>query len=159
MRKADECGPPGRCMMLPGCLRLATFSLTPCFGHLPAPGKLALIPIHPNPPVPKQPVPHTDTSFWRPPPDAPVSHSAMEQSGHAQEPTLLVALVWRQAGRAGWTLEICCKNIEECKFKKERRYQFEGFAFQNILKGRLYFFLRQYGVFMNTREHKNATTL
>ena len=85
--------------------------------------------------------------------------TAMEHPGHAQVPTLLVALVWRQAGRAGWTAEIGCKNTEEQKFEKERWYQFEGFAFQNILKASLYLFIRQYGVFMNTREHKNSTTL
>ena len=39
--------------------------------------------------------------------------TAMEQSGHAQVPTLLVALVRRQAGRAGWTAEIGYKNTEE----------------------------------------------
>ena len=43
----------------------------------------------------------------------PMPRTAMEQSGHAQVPTLLVALVWRQAGRAGWTAEIGCKNTEE----------------------------------------------
>ena len=86
-------------------------------------------------------------------------HTAMEQSGHAQEPTLLVALVWRQAGRAGWTAEIGCKNTEDQKFEKEIRCQFEGFAFQNIFKIRLYFFSKQYDVFMNTREHKKCTYL
>ena len=86
-------------------------------------------------------------------------HTAMEQSGHTQEPTLLVALVWRQAGRAGWTAEIGCKNTEEQKFEKERRYQFEGFAFQNILKDRLYLYIIQYGLFLNTTEHKNSITL
>ena len=63
----------------------------------------------------------------------PMPRTAMEQSGHAQVPTLLVALVWRQAGRAGWTAEIGCKNTEEVKFQKETRYEFELFAFQNIL--------------------------
>ena len=43
----------------------------------------------------------------------PLPRTAMEQSGHAQVPTLLVALVRRQAGRAGWTAEIGCKNREE----------------------------------------------
>ena len=59
--------------------------------------------------------------------------TAMEQSGDAQVPTLLVALVRRQAGRAEWRAEIGCKNTEEGKFQKERRYELEGFAFQNIL--------------------------
>ena len=89
----------------------------------------------------------------------PMPRTAMEQSGHAQVPTLLVALVRRQARRAGWRAEIAYKNTEEWKFQKEKRYQFEGFAFQNILKARLYFFLRQYALFMNTREQKNSNTL
>ena len=55
----------------------------------------------------------------------PMPRTAMEQSGHAQVPTLLVALVWRQAGRAGWTAEISCKNTEERKLEKEKRYQFK----------------------------------
>ena len=58
---------------------------------------------------------------------------AMEPSGHAQVLMLPVALVWRQGRRAGWTTEIGCKNTEEGKFQKERRYELEGFAFQNIL--------------------------
>ena len=43
----------------------------------------------------------------------PMPRTAMEQSGHAQTPTLLVALVRRQGRRAGWTTEIGCKNTEE----------------------------------------------
>ena len=65
----------------------------------------------------------------------PMPRTAMEQSGHAQVPTLLVALVRRQAGRAEWRAEIASKNTEERKFQKEKQYEFEGFAFQNILKG------------------------
>ena len=84
--------------------------------------------------------------------------TAMEQAGHAQVPTLLVALVRRQAGRAGWRAEIAYENREDWKFQKEKRYQFEEFAFQNILKDCLYLFLRQYGSFMNTKEHKSFTT-
>ena len=65
----------------------------------------------------------------------PVPRTAMEQSGHAQVPTLLVALVRRQAGRAGWIAKIGSKNTENQKFETDRRYQFQGFAFQNTLKG------------------------
>ena len=43
----------------------------------------------------------------------PLPRTAMEQSGHAQVPTLLVALVRRQAGRAGWKAEITYENKEE----------------------------------------------
>ena len=43
----------------------------------------------------------------------PMPRTAMEQSGHAQVPTLLVALVRRQAGRAGWKAEITYENKEE----------------------------------------------
>ena len=43
----------------------------------------------------------------------PLPRTAMEQSGHAQVPTLLVALVRRQAGRAGWRAEITYENKEE----------------------------------------------
>ena len=43
----------------------------------------------------------------------PMPRTAMERSGHAQVPTLLVALVRRQAGRAGWKAEIGYKNTEE----------------------------------------------
>ena len=43
----------------------------------------------------------------------PMPRTAMEQSGHAQVPTLLVALVRRQAGRAGWRAEIAYKNRED----------------------------------------------
>ena len=66
-------------------------------------------------------------------PVAPVPSAAFEQSGHAKVPTFLVVLVRRQAGRAEWRAEIGCKNTEEGKFQKERRYELEGFAFQNIL--------------------------
>ena len=85
--------------------------------------------------------------------------TAMEQSGHAQVPTLLVALVRRQAGRAGWTAEIGYKNTEEGKFQKERRYEFEVFAFQNILGCLWYVFIRHWNIFFTTREHKNSITL
>ena len=60
----------------------------------------------------------------------------MEQSGHAQVPTLLVALVRRQAGRVEWTAEIRHKTTPELKFQKQRRYRVEGFGFKNILEGR-----------------------
>ena len=43
----------------------------------------------------------------------PMPRTAMEQPVLAQVPTLLVALVGRQAGRAGWTAEIGYKNREE----------------------------------------------
>ena len=89
----------------------------------------------------------------------PMPRTAMEQSGHAQVPTLLVALVRRQAGRAGWRAEIAYKNREDWKFQKEKRHQFEGFAFHNIFKGCLYLFIRQHGFFKNTREHKNCISL
>ena len=89
----------------------------------------------------------------------PLPRTAMEQSGHAQVPTLLVALVRRQAGRAGWKAEITYENKEEWKFQKEKRHQFKGVAFQNIFKGCLYLFIRQHGFFRNTREHKTSTTL
>ena len=73
--------------------------------------------------------------------------TAMGKSGHAQVPTLLVALVRRQAGRAGWRAEIAYKNREDWNFQKEKRHQFEGFAFHNIFKGCLYLFIRQHGFF------------
>ena len=43
----------------------------------------------------------------------PLPRTAMEQSGHAQVPTLLVALVRRQAGRVGWRAEIAYENRED----------------------------------------------
>ena len=88
-----------------------------------------------------------------------MSRTAMEHSGHAQVSTLPVALVLRQAGRAEWTAEIDGKKIEERKFETERWYQFEVFAFQNILKDCLYLFLIQHGFFKNNGEHKTSTTL
>ena len=87
-----------------------------------------------NPPAPQTPRARISRDTCRQKltasrPHAATPRTAMEQSGHAQVPTLLLALVRRQAGRAEWNAEIGCKNTEEGKFQKERRYEFEGFAF------------------------------
>ena len=87
-----------------------------CFEKLPTPHKLPLLPLHPICRVLEHQLPtpaHADGGLWRPARLAPVPQAAMEQSGHAQVPTLLVALVRRQAGRAGWKAEITYENKEE----------------------------------------------
>ena len=65
---------------------------------LPQPGTISYVPLESGRNVFAQP---------------PLPRTAMEQSGHAQVPTLLVALVRRQAGRAGWKAEITYENKEE----------------------------------------------
>ena len=55
--------------------------------------------------------------------------------------------------------KLLTKNTENQKFETDRRYQFEGFAFQHILKGCLYIFIIQQGFFRNNGEHKTSTTL
>ena len=165
MRKANECAQPGRCIVH----SRPTFS-----GKRLSPASLQRFPrrrrVSPGGrfPATLQP-PHVSCSknaaapcrwrLWVPVPQAQVPRPAVEHSGHAQVPTLLVALVRRQAGRAGWRRKIGSKNTENQKFETDRRYQFEGFAFQNILKGRLYLFIIQKVLFVNTREHKNSITL
>ena len=143
VRQADKCAQPGRCMThsrltLPGTL--------PSLALLQKPRRRRQIAA--NPPAPQTPRARISRDTCRQKltasrPHAATPRTAMEQSGHAQVPTHLLALVRRQAGRAGWIAKIGSKNTENQKFETDRRYQFQGFAFQNILKGRLYLFIRQ----------------
>ena len=110
---ADECGQPDRSMMHSRLISRCNF-LFP-----------ALLRISPLPPTssrqsPSSPTPlrhGTRATCWQtvvaPRCDCAMPRTAMEQSGHAQVPTLLVALVRRQARRAGWRGEIAYKNTEE----------------------------------------------
>ena len=49
----------------------------------------------------------------------PMPRTAMEQSGHAQVPTLLVALVRRQAGRAGGQQKSAAKTENNKSLRKK----------------------------------------
>ena len=110
---ADECGQPDRSMMHSRLISRCNFlfpallRISPCLRQLPA-----------NPHPAQPPWRHgARATCWQtvvtPRADSAMPRTATEQAGHAHAPTLLVALVRRQARRAWWRAEIAYKNTEE----------------------------------------------